>query len=201
MHGAVIDWVVINTVENAYELQTGGTPDTELVKEHTYFKKKALTHQPRFQKILEIGSLDIIGSMPTYNFMNRGRRWIDIVSEQKNYTGIDIMPGKNVDIVMNAHDLKFPDNTFDLVMCLQMLEHDDQPAQTVKEAYRVLQPGCPLILTCAEKNHPEHADLGGGSRHYEFISTEQMEKYLRDAGFTDFDLVMPDNNFYIYAIK
>lgn len=206
MHGAVHDYIVLKTVVSAGGYQSGETHDNLTIADAQKGKPIGLltppSEQPQFDRLLEIGSLDIIGSMRDYNFMGRGVEWKSIVGV-KEYVGIDLMAGKSVDHVMDAHDLKFDDESFDIVLCLQMLEHDSDAPQTIKEAYRVLKYGQPFIMTCASEEHPEHADLGGGSDAYIFIKESDLEKWFRDAGFDlgEVEVTKDGSNFYVYAVK
>ena len=43
--------------------------------------------------------------------------------------------------VVNAMDIDFPDNTFDIVYASNLLHHIPDPELTIKEMYRVLKPG------------------------------------------------------------
>ncbi|MFZ4057776.1 MAG: class I SAM-dependent methyltransferase [Ferruginibacter sp.] len=63
--------------------------------------------------------------------------------------GCDIIQSdqNRVDVICLATELNFPDNTFDSVLCTQVLEHVFENQQLVKEAYRVLKPGGTIILT------------------------------------------------------
>jgi hypothetical protein len=86
--------------------------------------------------VLEVGSLNVNGSV---------RGLFDGVA----YTGIDMQEGPGVDVVMNAHDLGAKwDREFDLIICTEMLEHDNRPWTTLMAMADVAQPGCQLILTC-----------------------------------------------------
>ncbi|MBI2099171.1 class I SAM-dependent methyltransferase [Candidatus Uhrbacteria bacterium] len=60
---------------------------------------------------------------------------------------LDAAPGIGVDIVGDAHALPFPDNSFDLVLCIEVLEHLKSPERAIAEMKRVLRPGGKLILT------------------------------------------------------
>lgn len=47
----------------------------------------------------------------------------------------------------NAEYLPFPDDTFDIVTCLEALEFTASPADTLRECVRVLRPGGLLLIT------------------------------------------------------
>ncbi len=84
-------------------------------------------------KVLDVGSLDVNGTVR------------DLFGD--DYTGVDFRDGPNVDQVMNAHKLKFPASTFDIVVSTELLEHDDEFWTSLKEMGRVLKKGGHLILT------------------------------------------------------
>ena len=88
----------------------------------------------RFGKVLEVGSMDVNGSV---------RGLLDTVE----YVGVDMLEGRGVDLVANAHELPFPDDEFDCVISTEMLEHDDQPWTSMTEMTRVLKPRHLLIVT------------------------------------------------------
>src|ERR1700741_1662508 len=85
---------------------------------------------------LEVGSLNVNGS-PRSLFSGK-------------YYGVDMRPGPDVDVVVNAHDLwrVFPDQHFDVVVSAEMLEHDDAPWKSISEMRRVVREGGFLLLTC-----------------------------------------------------
>lgn len=49
--------------------------------------------------------------------------------------------------VENALDLSFPDNTFDLIVSVEVIEHVGDPEQMIREIRRVLKPGGFLLIT------------------------------------------------------
>ena len=51
------------------------------------------------------------------------------------------------DLVGSAYEIPVPDNSFDTVLCTDVLEHLEEPAAALAEAYRVLKPGGAAIYT------------------------------------------------------
>jgi SAM-dependent methyltransferase len=93
-------------------------------------------------KILEIGSLDINGSIK------------DAFSGHE-YTGMDIQNGKNVDIVSSSHAINIKSDSFDVILSTSQLEHDIMFWLTFKEMCRVLKPGG-YIYICAPSSGEYH---------------------------------------------
>lgn len=96
--------------------------------------------------VLDVGSLDINGNNQ-YLF------------KDCYYLGIDLLPGKNVDIVIEGHNLALPDETFDVIISTECFEHDKYYKKTLKNIIRLLKPGGLFIFTCATTGRPEHGTL------------------------------------------
>ena len=96
------------------------------------------------QSILEVGSLDVNGSV-------RG-----LFASAGNYIGIDFRPGPSVDVVMNSHDLGFPNESFDTVISTEVLEHDDEFWLSIGEMGRVLKQGGMMIITARGNGFMPH---------------------------------------------
>jgi SAM-dependent methyltransferase len=60
---------------------------------------------------------------------------------------VDIDPLRLPDTVADAHALPFEDNSFEYVVCTEVLEHLHTPTQAIAQMKRVLTPGGTLILT------------------------------------------------------
>ncbi len=58
-----------------------------------------------------------------------------------NTVNLDVEPGPVVNVVADAHDIPFPDHTFDLVISQAVLEHVRDPHFMVSELARILKPG------------------------------------------------------------
>lgn len=73
--------------------------------------------------------------------------WYSAVTEKS--IGCDIIQSSEnrVDVICPATELAFPDQTFDTILCTQVLEHVFEQQKMINEAYRVLKPGGKLILT------------------------------------------------------
>ncbi len=83
-------------------------------------------------RVLDVGSL---------NVKNKGC-YRQLLSSSYDYTGVDISPGDNVDIVLeDPYVYPFEDQTFDAVLCGQVVEHCEQPFKLMAECARVLKPG------------------------------------------------------------
>ena len=87
------------------------------------------------KRVLNIGSGGEIGEI----FKNAYKHF--------NLITIDVDSTRNPDIVMDACSLKFPDNSFDLVCMMEVLEHISTPYLAISEIYRVLKPSGKLIMS------------------------------------------------------
>lgn len=65
----------------------------------------------------------------------------------KNRIGVDIESGQGVDVTADAHQLPFEDEKFDVILCMEVLEHLHTPHVAISEMKRVLKKGGKLILT------------------------------------------------------
>jgi len=109
------------------------------------FVKKFQREHPFLGKVLDVGSLDVNGN-------------IRDEFQEFDYTGIDMRPGKNVDKVVNGHDLKkeFKEGEFDIVVCFDTLEHDLNFWITVENIKWVLKKGGWLLVGAPSIHHPRH---------------------------------------------
>ncbi len=60
-------------------------------------------------------------------------------------TNLNIGPFPNVDIVADAHELPYRDQSVDNIYCEAVLEHLEDPRKAVEEMWRVLKPGGKVI--------------------------------------------------------
>jgi SAM-dependent methyltransferase len=99
--------------------------------------KRVRDHIGRQASVLEIGALNVNGSAR------------EVFGDADTYVGTDMQAGRDVDVVINGHDLlaKYDADSFDLVICCETLEHDDQFWLTVENMRQLVKPGGWLIIT------------------------------------------------------
>lgn len=71
------------------------------------------------------------------------------------YIGVDVSPSEFVDILCDGGKLPFKGSCFSASLCLQVLEHVDDPKTTIDEIFRVLKPDG-LLLLSTHGNWPVH---------------------------------------------
>jgi SAM-dependent methyltransferase len=128
--------------------------------------------------VLDIGSLDINGNNQ-YLFENAG------------YIGVDLLPGKNVDFTSKAHELQFPDSSFDVIISTECFEHDPYYELSIINIVRMLKPGGLFLFTCATTGRPEHGtrrttpddapftqSFGNWGDYYKNLEAHHIEKAI-----------------------
>lgn len=79
--------------------------------------------------------------------------------EHTRYVGLDLAVGDRtwnyagLDVLGNLRDLPFADNCFDAAVCIQTLEHVNEPMRVINEIGRVLKPGGRLFLSAPMSWH------------------------------------------------
>jgi SAM-dependent methyltransferase len=79
----------------------------------------------------------------------------------ESYVGVDSGEHSAPDLVGTAESLPVEDASFDLVLCSQVLEHVDDPAQVARELARVTAPGGRVLASThgVHVYHPSPQDL------------------------------------------
>ena len=101
-------------------------------------------------RVLEVGSKDV-----TYDQNGSARIYF---GDAKEYIGIDAEEGGSVDLVMESREITkhFELDSFDTVLCCEMLEHDVNFQTTINQIYDVLKKGGYLIITTPTFGFPLH---------------------------------------------
>jgi len=124
--------------------------------------------------ILDVGSLRVGWNDKTYRDLLLSCNW--------KYTGLDLSTGNNVDIVSSdLYHYPLDDNSFDIVISGQTLEHVAWPWEWIKELYRVLKPGG-IVYIIAPSEGPIHYRPDCWR-----IKPDGMEALLKYAGFKDIE--------------
>lgn len=115
-----------------------------------------LWHYRRFKEVLKIANSGVERMCDIGCHSGLFTERIIKVIRPKEVYGLDISPNaiekaqKRISIghfvVGDAHKLPFKSDFFDLVCCLEMLEHVDYPQQVLKEIHRILKKGGEVIL-------------------------------------------------------
>lgn len=176
-------------------------------KEQADFCKKIkdkFSHFFKDKNILDVGSLDINGN-------NR------YLFENCKYTGIDVGPGKNVDIVSKAHEYDVSDSEYDVIISTECFEHDMYYDKSIINCIRMLKSGGLFIFTCATTGRPEHGtrktnpgdaplltEENNWSDYYKNLTEEDIENVLNlDKIFLEyfFETNPISCDLYFYGIK
>lgn len=114
----------------------------ESVKSYVAKIKERFPERFKNTTVLEVGSQDINGSVREF-------------FENCDYVGIDLFPGKWVDIVVNVNDYA-PCSKFDVVISTEALEHDKDWKESLYKMRWLTKRFWLLIVTCANINRKEH---------------------------------------------
>jgi len=147
------------------------------------FANKYFKYAGRDLKVLDVGSMDVNGSYRTLFGCH--------------YFGIDITDGQNVDKVVEPYNWDIEDESFDIVISGQTLEHVKFFWLTMQEIERVLKKGglvC-LIVPAEVGKHRYPVDCwrmleDGMHTLAEWVNLEVIEAYTTNT-----------KNSYIYTIK
>ena len=119
-----------------------------------------------FKKVLEVGSRSVNGSIKA-----------QFEYKYDEYIGLDLIEGDGVDILDDAMNIPkhWPDETFDLVICVETLEHVKDPVRIVENMRNVLKSGGWLLITTPGLHHPEH---GWPSDYYRFMGNTYRDIFF-----------------------
>ena len=151
-------------------------------------------------RVLDCGSLDING------------RNILLWNLESGITGIDLAPGKNVNIVMAIEDADWPDGHFHVVISTECFEHNAKWREGLTNMIRMLRPGGLLIVTCATDGRVEHGTVDHSpeaspftakSRYYKNLTEADIRSAIDIEAFSDmaFELNEKSHDLYFWAVK
>lgn len=127
-------------------------------------------------RLLDVGA----GSCPYRNLFShceyRSQDLRPLQGEQLRFGGYG-----HIDYVSDLASIPVPENSFDAVLCTEVLEHHPEPIQVVCELARIMRPGGTLILTAPLGSgiHQEPYHFYGGYTPWWY------ERFLTAAGFEE----------------
>ena len=132
--------------------------------------------------ILDIGSLDTTGKDYNYKSIFSSPNW--------NYSGLDIIDGENVDILVgDIYNIsEIDDDSFDVIISGQLFEQLKFFWKTMSEIERMLKPGgfCCII---APSGGPKHGALGHDCYRFYEDGMAALARYV------DFEILHVSTNY------
>jgi SAM-dependent methyltransferase len=98
----------------------------------------------------------------------------------REYVGVDAVENPRAELLGPVEALPVEDGAFQVVLCAQVLEHCDDPAQAVRELHRATAPGGRVLVSThgTMVYHPAPAD------YWRWTHTG-LERLFRENGFED----------------
>ena len=119
-------------------------------------------------RLLDAGS----GRLPEQHLRN------ELLATGATLETLDFMAGEGVDHVADVADTMLPDQSYDAILCLQVLEHVTNPQAVCRELYRMSKPGGHVMVSA-----PQSAWLHNLPYHFFHYTNRGMRQILEEAGF------------------
>jgi len=130
--------------------------------------------------------------------------WKEWLSKKCSYKGIDIrystdfgMKNRGNEITLyDGGIMPFDENSFDGSLCIEVLEHAENPDLLLSEIFRILKPGSTLLLTVPWSARRHHIP-------YDFhrFTKERLEILLKKSRFTEISIEERGNDYCVIANK
>jgi len=132
--------------------------------------EKVKINFPQFFKdirVLDVGSLDVNGN-------NR------YLFEECEYVGLDVAKGKNVDVISVAHEYNAPQESFDVVISTNSMEHDIYYKLTLQKMVELLRPRGLLLFSVANSFKEHGTKKRASSSSNTSLMNEKWANYYKN---------------------
>lgn len=140
---------------------------------------RQVTSLPAAPTVLEIGSLDINGSVRP------------LFPAAPHYHGLDLVAGAGVDEVADAATWS-PPRTYDVVVSAEVLEHAPTWREILSMMWSATAPGGVLLMTCATDPRAPHSAVDGldvrPEEHYENVPARSLRSFVATWGVADWSI-------------
>lgn len=154
-----------------------------------YFEKRIsrIDSERNHLALRELQTLDTIRRISSLNAPIRsvldlgcGDKFLEQPFRQRsiNYTGLDVK-----DCNFDTEDFPYPDNTFDLIISLAVIEHLANPIKALAECRRVLSHGGILYVTTPNWKM-DHLNFYNDYTHISPFTPTSLTSAFQDVGFT-----------------
>jgi hypothetical protein len=121
------------------------------------------------------------------------------------YVAVDLYPGVGVDVVGDVCEWE-TDETFDVVVCCEVLEHAPNWKEIVGTAYDRCKDGGKFVMTCAGPGRAVHSGVDGQWRlhegeHYGNVSPEELSDALASMPWASFAVDQTGQDVRCVAVK
>lgn len=129
-------------------------------------------------RVLELGSKDLNGTVR------------DHFVEPVEFVGIDISPGKCVDLVVAAKDTVFEPDHFDVLITMSMIEHDPDWRESLTHNMQWLRSGGLFVMCWGAEGNPRHPP-----EPWALVPVEDMRQHLTTLPLDDVDMFFEGDRF------
>lgn len=115
------------------------------------------------KKVLDVGcgdgALSFVLAKAGADIVGVDNQTLGIEFAKENMNKLDIKHTLHYNfLVASAYELPFPDNTFDVVVSCEVIEHVLEPERMIREMHRVAKVGARVILTTPHRHHESPTD-------------------------------------------
>lgn len=147
----------------------------------SYSMRRYYVDQFFFQHVPTLPANALVLDLGGTKIAKRGLFNIEYYNLQVLYANLTTT--KQPDVQSDASQLPFSENSFEVVICAELLEHVPNPILVLQEAHRVLKPQGNLLITVPFL-YPIHGDPYDYGRYTDFYWRESLSK----TGFADIQI-------------